>query len=657
VKIAEHSTSISEAGDEPLNGGGTESNPADRRSRVSRFLNNKFAFWRSPPGQPTWARPILLAIGAMAGLSYGWGMSNFPLEPFYAAAVRSMGSSWRDFFYGAVDPAGTVTLDKLPGAFWVQALSVRLFGFHYWAVALPQVLAGILTVFVLYRAVRTLAGPKAGLVAALILAASPVTILLNRGNVSDSILVLLTVLAADATSRAVCTGRLRTLMLAGLWVGLGFQTKMVQAWLILPVIFVTYLVAAPLPWRRRIGQVAMAAGVALVVSLSWMSVVALIPAHNRPYVDGTTDDSVYTQVFVYNGWFRIGIKAESDKIVHGAAPFLLTLQRNTHDVGTYRIPASPTRLLTGPFGRDDAWLLPAALLSLLVIFLTRRRTPRTDLIRAAALFWGCWLIILFGFFSGGAFINSYYTAALIPAVAALCAIGLALAWRSRITSRVSRMLLMLVVPLSTLYAVELLPSWNNFGWWMIPLALLVAAAAELVLFLSVRGSGGGGNRGGISIPLAAVSILLVPAITSAIVVSQGLGSFSTPYQSASVTQGTTTGPELFQSRGAAVAASLKYYPASAYLQGIDTSYLASQYIMITGREFLPIGGYAGVNPSPSLAELKSLVKSGKLETFFIPVQPAGDDPRLGWIRSHCTTFGAQPIAPGVRFSLYACHGK
>jgi 4-amino-4-deoxy-L-arabinose transferase-like glycosyltransferase len=433
---------------------------------------------------------------------------------------------------------------------------------------------------------------------------------------------------------------------------------MVQAWLILPVIFVTYLVAAPLPWRRRVRQVAMTGVVALVVSLSWMSVVAFIPAHDRPYVDGTTDDSIYTQVFVYNGWSRIGIRADSDNIVHGAAPFLRTLQRNTRDVGTYRIPASPTRLLTGPFGRDDAWLLPAALLSLLVIFLTRRRTPRTDPIRAAALFWGSWLVILFGFFSGGAFINSYYTAALIPAVAALCAIGLALAWRTRITSRISRILLLIVVPLSTLYAVELIPSWNNFGWWVIPLAVVVAVVAELLLFLSVRRSEGEWSKGEISIPFAVVSILLVPTVTSGIVVSQGLGSFSTPYQSALATQETTTSAEQFQSRGAAVAALMqKDYPASGYVLGMDTSYVASLYIMITGREFFPIGGYTGVNPSPTLAELKSLVTSGRLQTFFIPVQPAGGDPRLVWIRAHCAHFAAQPFAPGVRFSVYSCFGK
>jgi hypothetical protein len=173
-----------------------EYSESTRRCTAAK-VKAKLKFWRSPPDQPKWARPALLVIAASAAVSYSWGINNFPLEPFYAAAARSMGSSWRDFFFGAVDPAGTVTVDKLPGAFWVQALVVRVFGFHYWCVAVPQVLAGVLTVLVLFRVARRLSGPGTALVAVLILAASPVTALLNRGNVSDSLLALLTVLAAD----------------------------------------------------------------------------------------------------------------------------------------------------------------------------------------------------------------------------------------------------------------------------------------------------------------------------------------------------------------------------------------------------------------------------------------------------------------------------
>src|SRR5215475_5031162 len=162
--------------------------------------------WRSPEDQPIWARPALLAICVVAAVAYAWGMAGASVEPFYGAAARSMAESWHDFIFGAFDPAGTVTVDKLPGALWVQALSLRVFGFHIWALVLPQAVEGMLTILVLYRAVRRLAGPVAGLTAAAVLAVTPVTVLLSRGNVSDSLLVLLLVLAADATAAALLTG-------------------------------------------------------------------------------------------------------------------------------------------------------------------------------------------------------------------------------------------------------------------------------------------------------------------------------------------------------------------------------------------------------------------------------------------------------------------
>ena len=279
-------------------------------------------FWRSPSDQPRWARPLLLGIAALGALTYLWGISDFPLEPYYGAAARSMGSNWHDFFFGAVDPRGTMSLDKLPGAFWIQGLFVRVLGFHYWVVAFPQVIAGVLTILVLYRTVRRVAGAGAGIVAALLLAASPATVLMNRGNVSDPWLVLLMVLALDAAIRAMTSDRRATLIVAGLWVGLAFQTKMIQAWFILPVLFGVYLFAAQTPLRRRVGSVLLAGVVAVVVSLSWMTVVALVPGHDRPYVDGTSNDSVYAQVFVYNGWGKLGIPWFHSDLLGAQEPFL-----------------------------------------------------------------------------------------------------------------------------------------------------------------------------------------------------------------------------------------------------------------------------------------------------------------------------------------------
>ncbi len=252
-------------------------------------------------------RVLLAMIAAVAGLGYGWAAGSIALEPYYAAAVQATASDWHAFAFGAFDPAQTITLDKLPGAFWLQALSVRVFGMHTWAIVLPQIVEGVLTVLVLYRAVRRLASPSAGLVAAAVLAlACPAVVLLDRGNVSDTLMILLLVLAADAVSAAVAGGSAWWLAAAGAWVGLAFQAKMIQAWLVLPALAVTVLVAGAGSVGTRLARVVGAGAVTAVVSLAWITVVDLLPTAGRPWVDGSVGDSEYEQVFGYNGFGRIG---------------------------------------------------------------------------------------------------------------------------------------------------------------------------------------------------------------------------------------------------------------------------------------------------------------------------------------------------------------
>ena len=389
---------------------------AHGRTRLHTLLADPaLHFWRSPAGQPAWARPALLAVTALAGFAYAWGMNGAYLEPFYGGAARSMSMSWHDFIFGAADPWGTVSVDKLPGALWLQALSLRIFGFHVWALVLPQVVEGMLTVLVLYRAVRRVAGAGAGITAAVVMASSPIVILLDRGNISDSLLILLLVLAADATIRAAQTGRLRSLVWAGVLVGFAFQAKMLQAWLVLPAFFLAYLVAAPVAsFIRRVGHLALATLATVVVSLSWMSAVSLVPASSRPYVDGSCNDSLFNQVFSYNGFSRLGGSFASTAGCNAPSTYLITASKYDakHSVGTFAIAASWDRLLRGPFGHDDAWLLLPALVATVWLLVLQRRRPRTDPLRASVILWFAWLVLTFGFFSGSLFLNSYYTAAL-----------------------------------------------------------------------------------------------------------------------------------------------------------------------------------------------------------------------------------------------------
>src|SRR6187551_1617466 len=177
---------------------------------------------------PRWSSPAVALIAVAAGIAYGWGAGHATIELYYAGAVRTMSTSWHAFAYGGFDPAGTITLDKLPGSFWIQALVVRAFGLSTWTLVIPQVVAGVLTVVVMFVATRRVAGARAGIVAAAITAAVPATAIMSRGNTADAICVLLLVVAADATVRSIGNGRLRTVILTGVVVGCAFQAKMTE---------------------------------------------------------------------------------------------------------------------------------------------------------------------------------------------------------------------------------------------------------------------------------------------------------------------------------------------------------------------------------------------------------------------------------------------
>jgi 4-amino-4-deoxy-L-arabinose transferase-like glycosyltransferase len=610
-------------------------------------LGRATTFWRSPSDQPSWARPALLAIVAVAALAYAWGMNGAALEVFYGAAARSMSMSWHNFFFGAFDPRGTVSVDKLPGALWPVAISLRIFGFHIWAFVLPQVLEGVLTILVLFRAVRRLAGPLAAIVAAAVVAVSPVTVALNRGNVADSLLILLLVLAADATSAALSSGRLRSLLLAGVWVGLAFQTKMTVAWLVLPALAGAYLLAAPASTRARLSHIALAGAVTAVVSLSWMTVVTLVPTHDRPYVDGTQNDSLFTQTFDYNGIARLNSASAIFQGTGHPSEFLVRLSQSSADP-IHKAKPGFARLLSGPFGRDDGWLLPALLIALVAVLLDRRRASRRDPMRTAIVLWGLWLAVFGAFFSAGGYVNSYYVAALLPAIGALCGTGLELAWRER--ERLAAQLALTGALLASLsYGIYLLAGGSGVPGWLVPLTLGAGAAATLAIAAARRTAAGAPGAG--TFALVLLCSLLLPGIASALVVIHGLGPAAAPYEpsSATVSRATSRRTRLHAEE---VVEQLSSTYATPIVMATDSSILAAPFILATGQEILPIGGFQGGAPSPTLSQLQRYVTSSEVRAILIP--KSGEDPRIQWIRSHCAAPPQSASTQRAQTALYDC---
>jgi 4-amino-4-deoxy-L-arabinose transferase-like glycosyltransferase len=507
---------------------------------------------------------------------------------------------------------------------------------------LPQVIEGTLTVLVLYRAVRQAAGLPAGLLAAGLLAISPATVALNRGNVSDTLMILLAVLAADSVISAVSTGRRRPLLLAGLWVGLAFQAKMLEAWLLLPALAGCYLLAAPGGWLQRARRCGAMVLLAVVISLSWMSLVTAWPAGSRPYIDGSTGNSAFQQVFIYNGFGRLD-QATPDQLVNRTIRLGLGISP----------PPSWHRLLSGQLGRDTAWLLAAAVLALLAGLLARHRKPRTDLVRAGLVLWGAWLVTLFAVFSAAATINSYYTAALSPAVAGLLGIGLTLAWQHR--ERAWSWLALGAAVLATAgYATWLLPaSGTGLPGWLRPAAIEVAATAVCCV-AAAAWRRRAVALAAVALTLAAAAALIVPGVASAAVVQSGLGPFETPFESARQTADITA----FLSAGFQVKGSLvtleNANAAFPYLMATQTAVLAAPFIWASGREVVPIGGFTGTIPEPTLATLQDLIRTGFVATFL--QSPTTTDPRLTWITRHCmnVTQRASARHTVLPLAVYVC---
>ena len=232
-----------------------------------------------------WVRPTLLALLAGTALLYIYGLGRSEwANAFYSAAAQAGSMSWKALFFGSSDAAGFITVDKPPLSLWVMGLSARLFGVSAWSILVPQALMGVAAVGVLYATVRRWASPAAGLLAGAVLAFTPVATLMFRFNNPDALLVLLMTLAAWATVRALERASWRWLTLVGVLIGCGFMTKMLQAFLVVPVFALVYLIAAPTTVRRRIWHVLLA-GVALIVSSGWwVAVVELWPKSSRPYL-------------------------------------------------------------------------------------------------------------------------------------------------------------------------------------------------------------------------------------------------------------------------------------------------------------------------------------------------------------------------------------
>ncbi len=466
------------------------------------------------PSDPVWARPALWALLILAAVLYSWNLSrNGDANSFYAAAVLSGTQSWKAFFYGSLDSASFITVDKPPFAFWVMGISARIFGFNSWSLLLPQAAEGVAAVAVVYAAVRRSVGGltgergahAAGLIAALALTLTPVVVAIDRDDNPDTMLTLLLAVGAwglleslrasrpDRDPATEGTGHpLRWLMLSGVAFGLAFNTKMLEGFIPLPALAIVYLVVADGTWRARIGRLLAAGGVLAVIALSWMTIVDLIPKTSRPYVGSSANDTVWNLAVGYNGFGRIT----------GGTGF------GSRGFGGFGSQSGIGRLFATTLGGQISWLIPFAAIALIGTLVLIGRRRRTDLARASVLVWGGWLLLEFLVLSFQQGIqHTYYASAAAPPIAALTGIGTVALYQAYRRSGWWSLVLPLAVAVTGAWAFVLLrrtPGWNP---WL-PVTVLGATAATVVILALMRSRRAGTVLGGRLLILAGVAGLI-----------------------------------------------------------------------------------------------------------------------------------------------------
>jgi 4-amino-4-deoxy-L-arabinose transferase-like glycosyltransferase len=594
-------------------------------------------------------------IAGLAGVLYGWGIGHGQVQPYYAAAVRSMAMSWKAFLYGGLDPSAAITLDKIPGSFWVQALSVRLFGAHVWAIDLPQVLEGVVAVLILHRTVREWAGQAAAALAALALALTPIVVVLDRDDLPDTLLILLLVLAARDVLGSIrvsenAHGGLPRLLRVGLWVGLAFQVKMMQAWLILPALLLPYLVAAAPSLGRRIRNAVAAGLVALGVSLAWLTAVALIPAADRPWIDGSADNSPFTMAFVYNGFGRFGnVGGTQAAMISAAAPV---------SSGGWKTLVSAT------YAGQISWLLPLALIVFAAWLHEHRGLPRTDQVRAGYLLWGGWLLTVAVIFSASGSLHGYYLAVLAPPISALFGGGLIHRWQSYSRRAGNWWVLPAVIAVSAAWAVYLGANYTRFLPFLPYLAGVLGLGAALVLLLrrpTVR-TARAIDPGMAATPLRSRMTLTVAAAAAvaALLVSPAgwaLSVLSPAYASTSGAPmagpaGTLYIPTVLKHRPLPAQYTLsipagrerkllaylkEHEGAEKYLAAMQAASTAEPFLRAGSGDYLVLGGFSGLAPNVTAAQFATLVSQDQVRYAVLAAdQPESkENAAVDWIDTHC----------------------
>ncbi|MBD3858369.1 glycosyltransferase family 39 protein [Bacillus sp. 28A-2] len=626
---------------------------------------------------------ILVMIVLIAAFLYTYQIwQNDSANQYYLAAVKSMSKSFHHFFYASFDATGFVSIDKPPVVLWIQTISALIFGFHTWSVILPQALAGIGSVLLLYLMIKPAFGKGAARVSAAVMALTPIAAAVSRTNNIDSMLVFTLLAGAYFLMRAVKNGRMRWLLMSFVLIAIGFNMKMLQAFMVLPAFIFYYVIAARVSWKKKIVSLLCSLVVLVCLSLSWAVAVDMTAESDRPYVGSSQTNSVLELAFGYNGTERLlgqttgksvgemnqqaGAMMPDSSGINGTSggqsnknqpPPSQNQMMPSHQGPAGGGPPGSTvsgqsmnmygtgnpgvfRLFQSALSGQISWMLPFALFGLLgmVISWWRERKARLNEWKQT-LFWTAWLIPVAGFFSIAGFFHHYYLIMLAPPIAALCGIGAKKMGELFTANKgMAAYLLPAAIAVTAIFQGYILSNYTSqiSSVWMYTIAIAGLSIAILLLMYREKQL----IKKRLTI-IALTTLLLIPGYWAATPIIYG-GNSVLP----------EAGVQLSSSRGGNMFTSsvdqdlLTYLKAhqtgETYLFATLTTVTAAPYIIDEDENVMALGGFNGTDPILTVNKLKALIQQGKVKYFLLPDnQSSANSDLVNWIKSHGTVISTE----------------
>ncbi|WCK54555.1 glycosyltransferase family 39 protein [Aneurinibacillus sp. Ricciae_BoGa-3] len=591
---------------------------------------------------------------------------------YYAAAVKSMLENWHNCFFNSFDPKGFITIDKPPVGFWIQTISAYIFGFKGWSLFMPQALTGLLSVAVLYRLVTNVFGRGAGLLAALFLAFTPIVVATDRTNEVDSLLMFLTLIATWAINKAVERDSIKWLLFAFFLVGVGFNIKMMEAFLILPAFYLFYVKSVTSSWPKKLAHLLCATVVLAVVSFSWSFLVDTVPPNQRPYIGSTHTNSMMELAIGYNGinrlvgqhrqwgrlnlWSHLGFSQDQQQWSqtegngrNGNSDTSYTSAFSTSYSTSPHFPGmsstTPSSLTRGEIGKPGilrlfitpqlngqlSWFLPGLLFGVAALLWGTRLAGILDQKRQAVIFWSVWVFTMVIFFSVASNFSSYYMVMLAPGIAALAGAGFIEMWRQWCAGTARALLLPLALVCNTAFEISVVWKYPSLR---IPVTIIVGILSLLALIGLAINATGERRPPILALLSAVITVLTAPAIWCYTPIEYR-GAVSYPF----------AGPELQYNQEhefMAINAKLENYLRANYREG---SYLvatmnaksAAPIFLHTHLPVMAMGGFMGSDPALSVRKLRTMASKDEIRYFLIPANPPAYQQTavLNWIRDNC----------------------